>query len=427
MHLYNNKFSLSDLQKKIEKEQAIDERIIDNEGKVIPFLEQVALVSHYLQLKDSGEEVPYAVQAEKILESWQDCSLSCSNDSVVCESGAVYQHCLFPELFPITFPAHQPHQFTFIDLFAGIGGFRMALQNLGGKCVFSSEWDEHAKKTYFNNFGEIPFGDITKESTKGLIPKKFDVLCAGFPCQAFSIAGYRKGFDDTRGTLFFDVAEIIKRHRPKAVFLENVKNLKSHDKGNTFDVIKKTLEDLNYVVYDKVMNAMDYANIPQNRERIFIICFDLKQVDNHAQFSFPEKVDLTQTIHDCIDANENSPRLFYTEKMTHFEELRNSIVSKDTIYQWRRVYVRENKSAVCPTLTANMGTGGHNVPLILTDKGIRKLSPKECLNFQGFPKNYTFPSDIPASSCYKQAGNSVVVPLIQKVCQRLCTIILNRS
>ena len=427
MHLYNKPLSLSDLQKKFEKSQIVDDRITDNEGNVIPFLEQVALTSHFLQLKGSGVEIPYAEQAEKILEAWKDLSAPYTENNLVCESGAVYQSCLFPELFPVHFPAQEPHQFTFIDLFAGIGGFRMALQNLGGKCVFSSEWDEHAKKTYFYNYGEIPFGDITKESTKKLIPKKFDVLCAGFPCQAFSIAGYQKGFEDTRGTLFFDVAEIIKRHRPKAVFLENVKNLKSHDKGNTFQVIKKTLEDLNYVVYDQVMNAMEYANIPQNRERIFIICFDLKQVTNHDRFAFPEKVDLTQNIHSCIDASESNPRLFYTEKMSHYEELRDSIVSKDTIYQWRRVYVRENKSSVCPTLTANMGTGGHNVPLILTDKGIRKLSPKECLNFQGFPTTYTFPSDIPASACYKQAGNSVVVPLIQKVCQRLCTIILNPS
>ena len=327
----------------------------------------------------------------------------------------------------IPFPTPSNPTFTFIDLFAGIGGFRIACQNIGGECVFSSEWDSNAQKTYAYNFGETPYGDITDEAVKCAIPERFDLLCGGFPCQAFSIAGYQKGFEDTRGTLFFDVADIIKRHRPKAVFLENVKNLKGHDNGNTFKVIKKTLEDLNYVVYDKVMNAMEYANVPQHRERIFIVCFDLEQVHNHSSFTFPGKVALTRSIHECINADEDNPKLFYGEKMSHFDELKQGIVSMDTIYQWRRVYVRENKSSVCPTLTANMGTGGHNVPLILTQSGIRKLSPKECLNFQGFPSTYQFPANIPFSACYKQAGNSVVVPLIQEVCQQIYTVLSERS
>lgn len=310
-------------------------------------------------------------------------------------------------------------KFTFIDLFAGIGGFHIALQSLGGECVFASEIDEHAKKTYFLNFGILPCGDITQEEVKEQIPENFDVLCAGFPCQAFSIAGYRKGFNDTRGTLFFDVVEIIKKHRPKAVFLENVKNLYTHDNGNTFRVIKDTLEKLNYTVFFKICNAMTHANIPQNRERIFIVCFDKEQIKEYSSFSFPHEIRLTKTIQDCIDYSLTDEKLFYTEKMLHYDELVNSIVSKKTIYQWRRQYVRENKSNVCPTLTANMGTGGHNVPLILTDKGIRKLSPKECLNFQGFPEDFIFPNDIPNSAKYKQAGNSVVVPLIYEVCKSI--------
>lgn len=327
----------------------------------------------------------------------------------------------------IPFPSPTSPKFTFIDLFAGIGGFRIACQNIGGQCVFSSEWDHNAQRTYIYNFGELPYGDITDDAVKAAIPEKFDLLCGGFPCQAFSIAGYQKGFEDTRGTLFFDVAEIIKNHRPKAVFLENVKNLKNHDNGNTFRIIKKTLEDLNYVVFDKVMNAMEYANVPQNRERIFIVCFDREQVKNHAAFKFPDKEPLTKNIHDCIDKEEQNPRLYYSEKMGHFEELKQSITSKDTVYQWRRIYVRENRNSVCPTLTANMGTGGHNVPLILTENGIRKLSPKECINFQGFPENYAFPADLAFSARYKQAGNSVVVPLIQKVCQEIYTIISTNS
>lgn len=318
--------------------------------------------------------------------------------------------------------------FTFIDLFAGIGGFRLAMQSVGGRCVFSSEWDNDAKKTYFHNFGDTPYGDITLDDTKGCIPDHFDVLCGGFPCQAFSVAGYQKGFDDTRGTLFFDVAEIAKIHRPKVLLLENVKNLQTHDKGRTFTVILRTLKDLGYVVYFKVLNAMEYANVPQNRERVFIVAMDPSQIPNHKEFSFPRKECLVSTIHDCIDEQTTSPNLYYTaEKMKHYETLKREIISKDTLYQWRRRYVRENKSNVCPTLTANMGTGGHNVPLILTDKGIRKLSPKECLNFQGFPQEFQFPNDISMAAKYKQAGNSVVVPLVTKLCQTISNLIPNNS
>lgn len=390
-----------------------------NERK-LSFEEQLAIVTHMGQSQHTSLQIPYQKEASIILNQWKSLLITEKSTNCVKESSALY---LFPELFTPIFKADDNAQFTFIDLFAGIGGFRLAMQSCGGRCVFSSEWDENAKKTYLHNFGEMPFGDITLESTKKCIPDGFDVLCGGFPCQAFSIAGYRRGFEDTRGTLFFDVAEIIKRKRPKAVYLENVKNLYSHDGGKTFEVIKNTLEELGYVVYHKVMNAMEYANVPQNRERIFIVCFDLKQVSNHADFTFPDEMKLTKTIHNCIDKNEKSENLFYTEKMNHFKELQEGITSQDSIYQWRRQYVRENKSHVCPTLTANMGTGGHNVPLILTEKGIRKLSPKECINFQGYPAKYEFPTNISNASKYKQAGNSVVVPLITRVCEKIISVL----
>lgn len=191
---------------------------------------------------------------------------------------------------------------TFIDLFAGIGGFRMAFENLGAKCVFSSEWDKHAQETYAQNYGEIPHGDITLQETKNAIPQDFDVLCAGFPCQAFSIAGYQKGVEDTRGTLFFDIEQIAQKHRPKVIFLENVKNLVSHDKGNTFKVITSILEEkLGYKIFHKVLNTMEYANIPQNRERIFIVAFDPNQVPNFENFEFPQKIELTKTIHNFLE------------------------------------------------------------------------------------------------------------------------------
>ncbi len=324
----------------------------------------------------------------------------------------------------VPFPSSKNSFFSFIDLFAGIGGFRLAMQSVGGNCVFSSEWDKNAQRTYLTNFGELPFGDITSLHTKSAIPDQFDVLCGGFPCQAFSIAGYQKGFEDTRGTLFFDIAEIASNHRPKVLLLENVKNLRSHDHGRTFEVIQRTLEDIGYKVFHKVLNPMKYANIPQNRERIFIVAFDPVQVPLFGNFAFPEPEPLTKTIHSCIDNDTVTQDLYYTQwTMSHYDTLKREITSKDTIYQWRRHYVRENKSGVCPTLTANMGTGGHNVPLILTDSGIRKLSPRECLNFQGFPQEFTFPKGMPLSAQYKQAGNSVVVPLVRKICLQIIKVL----
>lgn len=396
----------------------------DSDGNQITLSEQMAYLTHFIQNHKISHKLSYSQKALEIIEDVSEyLNATDEGNDIVSEPAVDYSYSLFSDIVHPRFPSVANPKFTFIDLFAGIGGFRIALQSLGGKCVFSSEWDANAQKTYFYNFGEIPYGDITKESIKNCIPDGFDVLCAGFPCQAFSIAGYRKGFEDTRGTLFFDVAEIIKRKHPKAVFLENVKNLYTHDNGKTFAVIKATLEELGYVVYHKVMNSMEYANVPQNRERIFIVCFDPNQVKNHHQFSFPERTELTHTIHDCIDPEINDKALFYGAKFIHYEELKRGMVSMDTIYQWRRQYVRENKSNVCPTLTANMGTGGHNVPLILTKYGIRKLSPKECINFQGYPKEYQFPTSIANSAKYKQAGNSVVVPLITKVCQNIISII----
>ena len=327
------------------------------------------------------------------------------------------------EMLEVPFPPVKNPKFTFIDLFAGIGGFRLALQNLGGKCVFTSEWDKFAKITYKGNFGEVPFGDITKESTKSYIPNYFDVLCAGFPCQAFSIAGNRKGFADTRGTLFFDIEQIIKKHRPKVVFLENVKNLVSHDKGNTFKTIISILEDkLEYKVYTKVLNTMTHANVPQNRERIFIVAFDRKQVKKYADFKFPPEIKLTKTIHDILEQGKQADNLYYQKDHQYYPELKKVMNSKDTVYQWRRVYARENKSNVCPTLTANMGTGGHNVPLIKDDFGIRKLTPKECFAFQGYPEDFILPN-LANSRLYMQAGNSVTTPLVERIAQEIINVL----
>ena len=385
--------------------------------------ENYALLTHYLMMRDG--EAKNAKKAELI----QDFAFE-EDKIIVAEE--LYRTKTIP------FRAQNKPSFTFIDLFAGIGGFRLAMQANGGECVFSSEWDDAAKQTYYENYGEVPFGDITKIETKDRISEKFDVLCAGFPCQAFSIAGYRKGFDDVRGTLFFDVADILEKHRPKAFYLENVKNLKTHDEGRTFAKIMDVLRNrLGYVVDSNVMNPCEYANVPQNRERIFILGFDPNQISipqecfiaGEFKFDFPKKEKLTRTIHDVIDDSVSDEKLFYKKGHLYYDRMKDVITNPNTVYQWRRVYIRENKNEVCPTLTANMGEGGHNVPIIRTSKGIRKFTPEECLGFQGFPvkSGFHYPNTIAQSKKYKQAGNSVTEPLIEKVAKKLIDFVKDNT
>lgn len=381
-----------------------------------------AKLTHYISgIKEISNENVDDEAKQYIVNTLND--IKKNNPEIIDESMGDIETVLFNKISEVPFIARNNYLFTFIDLFAGIGGFRLAMQNVGGRCTYSSEWDLFAKKTYFENFGEVPFGDITKKETKAFIPSKFDVLCAGFPCQAFSIAGNRKGFSDTRGTLFFEIEEIINKHRPKVVFLENVKNLVSHDKGKTFKIIYEILsKKLGYKVYHKVMNTMEYANIPQNRERIFIVGFDPLQVDNWQQFSFPEKLTLELKIRDLIYSDKQDERYYYKKDSIYYNKLKSSVISKETVYQWRRVYARENKSNVCPTLTANMGTGGHNVPIILDDFGIRKLTPRECFLFQGFPPYFKLPK-IANSKLYMQAGNSVTMPIIERIAQKIVEVL----
>lgn len=386
-------------------------KLVEPEGK--------AVITHYLHNVHNGVSKHYREGALKVLKKFveykQDENISIAEEDAL-------QELLF-EVENVPFPTPKNYTFKFIDLFAGIGGFRLALQNVGGKCVYTSEWENAAKKTYRENFGEIPFGDITEETTKNYIPIEFDVLCAGFPCQAFSIAGKRKGFSDTRGTLFFDVEQIINKHRPKVVFLENVKNLVSHDRGKTFKTIIEILENkLGYKVFNSILNSVTHANIPQNRERIFIVAFDPKQVKNWRNFKFPEEIELTKTIHNILEEDKQEDKYYYTKEHKYYSELEKTMTSKDTVYQWRRVYVRENKSNVCPTLTANMGTGGHNVPLIKDDFGIRKLTPRECFSFQGYPQNYILPN-LANSKLYMQAGNSVTTTLIERIAKNIIEVI----
>lgn len=386
---------------------------------VEPIEEEKAVLTHYLHNYRNEVSAHYKADALQTLDNY--IAYKSEEKSRLVAEEALQQF-LF-EVENVPFPTPENYTFKFIDLFAGIGGFRLALQNLGGKCIFTSEWDKNAQKTYRANFGEVPFGDITKEQTKNYIPDKFDILCAGFPCQAFSIAGYQKGFSDTRGTLFFDIEQIIEKHRPKVVFLENVKNLVSHDKGKTFKIILEILEEkLGYKVFYKVLNSMTHANVPQNRERIFIVAFDPKQVKNYTKFKFPEEIKLTKNITDILDKGKQADKYYYSETHPYFPELEKTMTKKETVYQWRRVYVRENKSNVCPTLTANMGAGGHNVPLIKDDFGIRKLTPKECFAFQGYPINEYILPPIADSKLYMQAGNSVTTPLIERISSEIIKV-----
>ena len=304
-----------------------------------------------------------------------------------------------------------------IDLFAGVGGIRLGFENTEKfQTVFANDFDKTCKDTYDRNF-EFP-----KLDTRSIwdVPieelPEFDLLLGGFPCQAFSIAGYRKGFKDEkgRGNLFFRIAEILEERKPKAFLLENVKNLKGHDNGKTFKIIKKTLSDLGYYIKSEVLNSMTHANIPQNRERIFIVGFrDKKQAET---FKFPEKIPLKKTFRE-LTTNEADNKYYYNDKPL-YKRIKNDINSEETVYQWRRKYVRANKKGVVPTLTANMGLGGHNVPIIKNHKGIRKLTPKECFLVQGFPKDFKL-GHLADSKLYHQAGNSVTVPLIERVAKEM--------
>jgi len=313
-------------------------------------------------------------------------------------------------------PNKTKHGFKTIDLFAGVGGIRLGFERAGFKTVFANDFEPKCKDTYDINFkdSKLIVEDIRKINIDDL--PHFDFLLGGFPCQAFSIAGYRHGFKDKkdRGNLFFDIARIIEDRKPEGFLLENVKNLKSHDEGRTFKIILETLENLGYHVKSKVLNTMEYGNIPQNRERIYIVGFKNREYSN--KFVFPEPVKLKVKVTDLLE--KKVPEKYYYNGKSLYPRLKNFVKDENTVYQWRRQYVRENKRGVCPTLTANMGTGGHNVPIIKDRKGIRKLTPLECARIQGFPSDYRLP-ELADSALYKQFGNSVSVPVVEAVARQM--------
>ena len=298
-----------------------------------------------------------------------------------------------------------------VDLFAGTGAFSRAFDST---VVYSNDMSADSKKIYDANFEhKLTLKDLNDVDVSDI--PDHDILTAGFPCQPFSIAGHREGFGDVRSNVFWKVLEIIKHHQPKCVVLENVKNLLTHDSGRTFDIIKTGISDLGYYIRYKVLNTADITGVPQHRERVYIVCLKSKDVFDQFTLDFPriEKRKVSDYFEDDIPA-----KYYYTDRSSTYKLVSEAVVKKDVVYQYRRVYVRENKSGECPTLTANMGTGGHNVPIILDSTGIRKLTPRECFNLQGFPQDYHLPN-MSDSSLYKLAGNAVSLPVVQLIAQRL--------
>lgn len=399
---------------------------LNEDGSVIPFNEQMAIISHYIHNEGFQYAKTYEDKAKGLIEDIYNVHNKEIEHRCISESNVQYS--LFSDLYSVPFLPKDNPKFTFIDLFAGIGGFRMAMQNLGGKCVFSSEWDSQAQKTYLLNYGEVPFGDITKESTKSFIPDNFDVLCAGFPCQAFSLAGKRLGFEETRGTLFFDVAEIIRRKQPKAFFLENVKGLLIHDKGKTIQTILKVLrEDLNYFVPDpQIVNAMNFG-VPQHRERIYIVGFRKDQ--NVNEFTYPIPTDKTKTFADIKEEKVVSSKYYlstqYVKTLVAHKE-RHAAKGNGFGYE-----IIPDNGVANAIVVGGMGrernlvidnrledfTPVTNIKGEVNRDGLRRMTPREWARLQGFPD--TFIIGVADASAYKQFGNSVAVPAIQATAEQI--------
>lgn len=391
-----------------------------------------AVITHYLHDLNDNKSSILKEEAAYAIKEYIDYLFHDKNLNIVEEEAIQY---LLFEAESVPFPQPLDYSFKFIDLFAGIGGFRLAMQNLGGKCVFTSEWDKDAQKTYRANFGEVPFGDITKEETKRFIPDDFDILCAGFPCQAFSIAGKRGGFEDTRGTLFFDVAEIIRRKRPKAIFLENVKGLRNHNSGKTLSTILNVLRnDLNYFVPEpQVLNAKDFG-VPQNRERIFIVGFrnDLNIYD----FEYPKPI-LKKV--KFLDVKERDvPETKYFLSTQYVQTLINHKARHESKGNGFGFEIIPDNGIANAIVVGGMGRERNlvydhritdfnpttHIKGVVNREGIRKMTPREWARLQGFPDNFVIP--VSDASAYKQFGNSVAVPAIQATALKIISHIINK-
>ena len=415
------------------KEKISLEKVFEKEYKVkLVELEsnKEAVITHFLHNNKNGVSQFFkkdAVKYTKEILQYEYPGEEITN--VVAEEALQYG--IF-DTFYVPFPPVENPKFKFIDLFAGIGGFRLAMQNLGGKCVFTSEWDKDAKRTYKANFGERPFGDITKEKTKAFIPDDFDLLCAGFPCQAFSIAGKRGGFEDTRGTLFFDVAEIIKRKQPKAIFLENVKGLRNHNGGKTLATILNVLRnDLGYFVPEpQIINAKDFG-VPQNRERIYIVGFHPST--NVTEFNYPKPLNKKITFGDIKEKKVPATKYFLSTQYVQ------TLVSHKARHEGKGngfgyAIIPDNEIAnavVCGGMGRERNlvldhritdfTPTTHIKGTVNREGIRKMTPREWARLQGFPDEFLIP--VADASAYKQFGNSVAVPAIQATANEILKLI----
>lgn len=401
--------------KGISAVQVYGKSSITENGNFLSFSDQAAIVSHYLQLKNRPEGVLYKKNAEQILNEWsswmdEDMTDAVAHGNMVSEP-PVFQLNLFHDLLNAPFHDSASPKFTFVDLFAGIGGIRIPFTELGGKCVFSSEWDKAAQISYSYNFGEVPFGDITKINSDSI--PKHDVLLAGFPCQAFSIIGKMKGFADTRGTMFFEVARILQHHQPKAILLENVKQLVSHDGGKTFKVILDTLAELGYSVKWEILNALDFG-LPQKRERVIIVGFKSAAACEQFNFDFePIAYNLASVLED--DKNVDSS-LFASDMI--LDKRRKRVEGKNVFYPsvWH-----ENKSgniSILPYACALRTGASYNYLLI---NGYRRPSSRELLRFQGFPEKFKI--EVSHQEIRRQTGNSVAVPMIRAVAKKIIQLL----
>ena len=307
-------------------------------------------------------------------------------------------------------------------MFAGIGGICLGFKQAGFDIVWANDKEADAVATYKHNFGD---SYLIEDDIKKIDPKSIpdmEVLTAGFPCQAFSIMGKQKGFDDPRGNLFFEIARIVDVKRPQVIFLENVANMIKHDDGKTFLVIYNALVQFGYYIKYKVMNATEYGNIPQHRERIFIVAF--LDYEMCHRFSFPEAIPLEKKLFDIIDSKtKHSECYYYADNSFHFKDLQRIVKDKTALYKINDSGVSAKRNYVSPTLMANMGTYPDRVPILIDDFGIRKVTPKECLELQGFPSDYNFPNGTTMNGAYRQIGNSVCVPVIRRIAEEIEKVI----
>lgn len=391
-------------QSSLENQMAVLSHCLHNRDVELNDDEKIEVLTALLDFLKSKPE--QSNELEKAPESFDEV-MDLVNEPVALD--------LFSDFFRVPFPNPERARFSFIDLFAGIGGIRLPFSELGYKCVFSSEWDKHAQTTYLANFGEMPFGDICKESTKRFIPDSFDLLLAGFPCQAFSIMGKMKGFEDTRGTLFFEVASILKTHRPKAFLLENVKQLTTHDHGRTFQTILATLDELGYHYKWSVLNALDFG-VPQKRERVIVVGFRDEGLIEEFDFNFEKK---SYDLHDILqDDSEVDPSLFASDTILQKRQERTR--GKNVFYPsvWH-----ENKSGNISVLdyACALRTGASYNYLLIN--GRRRPSSRELLRFQGFPDNYSIA--VSHGEIRRQTGNSVAVPMIREIAGKINNILSN--